>query len=424
MKYTFLVCFVLIQFAVIGQKVFTEEIFDDNIKTDLLYPYSSSINFEKRSLAPPVINLKGNEELILEFDDLTAQYKQFVAKVISCDINWNMSILSEMEYIDGFNDFVINTYEVSQNTKVPYYHYRLKLPRVRQSGNYVIQVYEGSIGNKLVLQKRFQVYASLVNSISQIVTPQDINIWRTHHQINISVDISNYLINFPQRELEVLVRQNFRNDKVIKLDSKLLVPSGRNTYTFKFFDNENTFEAGNEFRFCDLTSAFSKGNNVAKTFQGSVDKVETAPQNSRTKLNYLNAYDNNGGFIVRNLDGQDMDVSSDYMKVKFVLNQNRLSESETPIVLGKFNNWNTEKGKMVFNPNTENYEAEILLKQGLFDFMFVLKDNITNKVNDAKYEGNFSETSNNYEVFIYQKSPNQRVHNLIGYQVISNIKAE
>jgi hypothetical protein len=85
---------------------------------------------------------------------------------------------------------------------------------------------------------------------------------------------------------------------------------------------------------------------------------------------------------------------------------------------GKLVDWkNTE---MDFNPNTQLYEKTLTLKQGVYDFGFTLKSVVTEKIDDDIYEGNFSDTNNTYEVFIYHKPPGKRSELLIAYQVLRN----
>lgn len=418
----FIIGFLIFSKVYAQESYFEDKTNDADIKTILFYAYNSTQDFTERSLVSPVLNIKSNGSLIVEFDDLKASYRQFVAKIVHCDLNWQKSTLNDMEILEGFNDYVINTYEVSQNTKVPYYHYRFKVPTPKITGNFVLQVFEGSTSDKMVFQKQFYVYEQKIGITAQVIIPQDVSIWRTHQQINLSLDLNRYYVNFPQKELEVFIRQNQRSNKTIHLDSRLLSSSGQNTFKFRYFNNENTFEAGNEFRFVDVTNAFSKGNNVKETFQGKTDKVMLVPQGFRSNKNYLNAYDNNGRFIIKSLDASDVDLGSDYMEIKFVLDQNKMEPNLSPLVLGAFNNWSKDEGIMDFNPNTQFYEKSFILKQGIYDFAFSKYDSERNIIDDSFFEGNFSDTNNVYEIFVYHKSPSGRAHSLVGYQKVNNYK--
>jgi hypothetical protein len=398
-----------------------ERIIDqENIKTVLFYAYSQQSKFQERSLTPPIISIQSGSSLILEFDDMRANYRQFRARIIHCDEKWVKSNIMELEYLEGFNEFFINSFDVSQNTKIPYYHYRFKLPKLNFSGNYVLQIFEDELDGKLSIQERFMIFDAQVNINAQILPAQDPAIWRTHHQLNLTMDLGNFRLNNPRQELEVYVRQNFREDRILKLENKFLVNNGINGLKFNSFNNENTVKAGNEFRFFNASSAFAKGDNISKSTQGRIDELTLTPQNDRSNKSYLNAYDNDGAFIINSHDGDDLDINSDYMNVKIVLDQPKFSlETEIPVVIGKFNSWNTEEGKMDFNPNTQQYEKTFLLKQGVYDYAFAKLNTLTNIIDEDFFEGSFSETNNTYEVFIYYKPLAGRSTQLIGYRLVN-----
>jgi len=392
---------------------------NDSIKTILLYGYSPNDNFNERYNNPAVINRSTkNSSLILEFDDLRAKYTSFSAKIIHCDYDWQKSNLAEMEYLEGFNEFFINNYNVSQNTKTPYYHYSFKLPKTKISGNFILQVFENQTEGTPIFERKFRVFDQMIGIGGGIIPAQDPQYWKTHQQLNVVIDIGNYNIAFPQRELKIVVRQNQRDDRLTEIKNINLVNSGRNSFSLKYFDSGNLFKAGNEFRFVDLSSSFKIGQNIKAIKQGTPDEIAVVTQNKRSNKGYLNAFDNDGGYIITNLENGEIDLNSDYMEVKFTLNAPYEDSGNKPMIAGKLVDWkNTE---MDFNPNTQLYEKTLMLKQGVYDFGFTLKNVFTKKIDDDIYEGNFSDTNNTYEVFIYHKPPGKRSELLIAYQVLRN----
>lgn len=394
---------------------------NEYIKTILLYAYNPNDNFNERYNNPAVINKNNaNSNLILEFDDLRVKYASFSAKIIHCDYDWKKSNLTEMEYLEGFNEFYINNYNVSQNTKTPYYHYSYKLPKTKISGNFILQVFENQGDNSPIFEKKFRVFEQSVGIDGGIIPAQDPQYWRTHQQLNIKIELGNYNLSFPQKELKIIIRQNQREDKLTEIKNTNLTNTGRNTYTLKYFDSENLFKAGNEFRFVDLSSSFKKGQNIYAIKLGSPDEISLVPQQKRSNKGYLNAYDNDGGYIITNLEKGEIDLNSDYSDIKFALNVPYLESPKKPVFYGKLTGW--EFTEMDFNPNTQLYEKNILLKQGVYDFVFALKDLNTEKIDEDIYEGNFSDTGNTYEVFIYHKPPGKRSELLVGYQILKNNK--
>jgi len=420
-KLFFLILF--LQFSkVYSQEVFIEKISNPEIKTILFYGFGPNQNFQKRYLLPPIINLNGNNSLFIEFDDLRASYSQFSAKIIHCETNWVKSNLNEMEYLEGFNEFFINTFDVSQNTKIPYYHFRFKLPKLKVSGNYILQIFEDNLNGTLIIQKKFQIFEQKINILAQVFPAQDPNLWKTSQQINVSLNHGDYRINNTKKEIKVVIRQNFRDDKTIELSNNNLINAGLNEIRFNNFNNENVFLAGNEFRYFNASSSFSKGDNIKNTIQGKTDQLILIPQTIRSNKAYLDAFDNNGQFILNNNLGQDLDLSSDYISVKIALDLPKKNDENVPFVIGKFNNWNLDNARLEFNPNTQMYEKSFLLKQGIYDYAFGQMTDADNKIDETYFEGNFSETKNTYEIFVYQKSPSTRASQLVGYRLINMLE--
>jgi Domain of unknown function (DUF5103) len=392
---------------------------NDYIKTILLYSYSPNDNYIERYNNPAVINRSiANSHLILEFDDLRAKYASFSARIIHCDYNWEKSNLAEMEYLEGFNEFFINNYDVSQNTKIPYYHYSFKLPKTKISGNFILQVFENQTGGTPAFERKFRVFDQMIGIDGEIILAQDPQYWKTHQQLNMKLDLGNYNISFPQKELKIVIRQNQREDKLTEIKNNDLVNSGRNSFSLKYFDSDNLFKGGNEFRFVDLSSSFKKGQNIQEIKLGTPDEISVVTQNKRSNKGYLNAYDNDGGYIINNLENGEIDLNSDYLEVLFTLNAPYEESGNKPMITGKLVDW--ENAELDFNPYTQLYEKTLTLKQGIYDFGFTLKNVVTKKIDEDIYEGNFSDTNNTYEVFIYHKPPGKRSELLVAYQMLRN----
>jgi hypothetical protein len=392
---------------------------NDFLKTIILYSYSPTDDFNQRYANPAVLNRNSpSSTLILEFDDLRAKYASYSAKIIHCDYDWKRSNLTEMEYLEGFNEFFINNYDVSQNTKTPYYHYSFRLPKTKISGNYILQVFESQTEGTPVFERRFRVYDQAIGLEGGIIAAQDPQYWRTHQQLNLVLDLGNYNISFPQKELKIIIRQNQREDKLSNIKDNQLVNAGRNKFSLKYFDSQNLFKAGNEFRFVDLSSSFKKGQNVEQITLARPDEITLVAQNKRSNRGFLNAYDNDGGYLVYNLEQGEIDLNSDYVETRIRLNIPYQENENKPVLIGKLADWGNPE--LDFNPNTQLYEKTLLLKQGVYDFAFGLKNSISGQVDEDIFEGNFSEASNTYEVMVYHKPPGKRSELLIGYQLLRN----
>jgi hypothetical protein len=115
----------------------------------------------------------------------------------------------------------------------------------------------------------------------------------------------------------------------------------------------------------------------------------------------------NGGYIIVNKDAGGGESTGNYLNVNFTLQTTQQFNSNV-FVMGAFNNWRLEpSNKMIYSNGT--YQCSILLKQGFYNYQYIT----TNP--DESIEGNFFETENFYEIFVYNKSFYPSADMLMGY---------
>jgi hypothetical protein len=79
----------------------------------------------------------------------------------------------------------------------------------------------------------------------------------------------------------------------------------------------------------------------------------------------------------------------------------------------------TDQWKMKFNIEKGLYEVSAFLKQGYYNYEYVLKEQ-TGERKETSMEGNYWETENNYSIFLYYKSFTDRSEQLIGVSQINS----
>lgn len=398
---------------------FEDHIYMETIKTVLLYPGTNEMENPARMIAQPIIGLNTDHQLVLEFDDLTADYRGYRAKIFHCNADWSKSVLNDVEYTREFNDYPITDARQSFSTKVPYYHYIFKVPSVRLPGNYVIAVFDER-SRKPVCSRRFMVYDTKVRVHAQARFSQGIVQQATDQQIDFSIDYKGYQLIAPQTDLKVFIRQNFRWDRVKTNFKPTNVSAFDQKLSYQFFNLENTFKGSNEFRYFDSRTLSGRGFGVYE-----IDRLEDftrlilAPDKSRNFDAYLQMDDFNGGFIVDHRESRNGSVEADYTPVVFTLRNNELADHQEVYVNGGFNLWQKNAiNKMEYDPGSQSYRAVILLKQGVINYNYTIFDPGHDVYNESLLEGDYSTTENDYDILVYYRPPAGRSDLLIGYSTV------
>ncbi|MEM1408319.1 MAG: type IX secretion system plug protein domain-containing protein, partial [Bacteroidota bacterium] len=133
---------------------YIDKSYEEEIKTVQLYPYTGNPQDVFDSPAVPI----DQNTLVLEFDDLVESHEDYRAMLIHCNADWTASKLKPLDYLTTYNEFIINQFEYSVDTKIGYVHYTFKVPNVKVSGNYLIVAYRGTNTKDIILSKRFMVY--------------------------------------------------------------------------------------------------------------------------------------------------------------------------------------------------------------------------------------------------------------------------
>jgi hypothetical protein len=418
-KYILLLCYCCFANHLIAQNYpyyqqknfLTEDItYSPNIRSILLYPYGNT----EASLTPPIVPL-AQQNLRLEFDDLNTNGTRYTAKIVSCDKDWQVTNLNNIEFLDVVNEFYITEREMSYNTKVPYQHYWLDVPAVKISGNYVLKVYENGYEDKLTFCRRFMITEGGVGIAAQ----QNLAIGGSsvvnNQQIDFQLNYGNYDIPNPMQQISVVIRQNYRWDNAIKNLQPTMVRDFDKLLEYRFFMLENNFQGGNEFRIFDLRNAQARGLGI--------DSFKLLPQRneyyllqdvSRRQHSYTNIFqDMNGRYYPYNSLANNGTVEADYMSVFFSLKTPQ-ADGEVYII-GGLTDWQLNNdNRMIYNPLRERYEAQLLLKQGVYNYQYTLVKN--GKRDDVFFEGTHQQTQNDYEIFVYYRAIGDRTDRLIGYK--------
>ena len=385
-------------------------VYADNIKT---------VVFHKKGfdLSPPLIRFGSQEKLILRFDDLDADYKNYSYTIIHCNADWQPSRLRNYEYIDGFYDDQIRDYQFSINTLVDYTHYKIELPnrnmQPKVSGNYILKVYLDNDPDNVVLTRKFKVNEQLVG-IEGAVRQANRVVYRDEMQeVNFTINTSTYRISNAYQDLKVSIKQNGRTDNLIWDLKPSLVMGTKLIYEY---EDKNLFDGGNEFRRLDLRTLRYPTERVSDiTGTHTHWEVHLLRDQRRSARRYTFEEDINGRFNINNYDGQDSYVDADYAYVHFRLDYNIPEQYGNFYIIGALTDWNyTADNRMKYSFRDKEYYLTLLLKQGYYNYMYVFLEDGESKGKTFRTEGNHSETENDYTIYVYHRKPGNLYDSLIG----------
>ncbi len=366
----------------------------------------------------PVLFLGQQSPMVLHFDIIyEEEVSNMQAKVIHCNADWTPSTLRDMEYLNEYNEFPVQDYVFSANTRVPYTHYTLPLPQTRISGNFLLLVYKNHDTNQPVLTRRFLVVDDQVGINAALVQSSGVRNRLSHHQIDLQIQYSRLPIPNPTMDVTVVIRQNNRWDNIIYDLKPTQVREEMSQMVYQHFGGESSFAAGNEFRFFDLRSILYSGQNIDRMHRGEyMHEAYLFVDRSRSAQVYSQYRDQNGAYIVQNRETSLHDTEADYVNVQFQL-KTETQLSNPVYVAGALNNWQyNDDNKMEYDIATGLYQKTMLLKQGWYDYKYLVPDE--NDINIL--EGSFFETSNVYEIIVYVRDLKLRSDLVVGYTTLQS----
>lgn len=365
-----------------------------------------------------IINL--NDRLVLEFDVLNNLEEDFYYVIEHFDSDWNSSQLMKTEYLVGMDNLRIVDYVNSFNTYQIYSHYRLQIPnrqtRLRVSGNYIIKIFDDY--DDLVFSRKFMVVEPMANVAVQIRRSRDVALINETQSVDFNVTPTTSNFNNPLETIKTTVLQNNNLKTAVHGLKPQYIMGNQLVYRYT---NASLFWGGNEYLFFENKDI--RATNLGIQYIDLQDLYHSYLYTNieRSRLKYTFNPDINGGFKVTVLDREDPRIEADYTYVHFSLSAREFIDA-TVYVYGGFNNFSTSKeNEMVFNPKKGVYEAKLLMKQGFYNYKYVLVDK-ENTLHEGAISGNFDETENNYKVLVYYRDLGARYDKLIGLGEANSIQ--
>jgi len=397
------------------ENILEDRIYSETIRTVELYRTGWR-------MSDPVLQKDETNTLTLDFDDLSDNPETYYYTFVHCDAGWKPTDLFPEDYLDGYTENEIRDYESSVNTTVPYVHYHLTFPneevRFRITGNYIVEVYKDADPDHPAFTARFMITSgsvSITGKATRTTGPDRLR----NQQLLLTIDYGSLPLRSPADELYVVIRQNGRWDNAVRGPHPSENGNGRLVYGIP---SGIIFPGGNEYRNLDIKSVRYQSPGILKIdYNPPYYNVILEPAKIRSLGPYLTKKDLNGRFFIENSRGSTSDTDADYFNVFFTLPANFPFEGNV-YIFGALSQWNyTQRNRMLYNEKEHRYEATMMLKQGMYNYLYAVKTPEAATGDLTRIEGSHWETENDYTILVYYRDPGERYDRLVGLNTINSI---
>ena len=390
---------------------FKTEAFSDQIKT-------LRVGVVDNMWAAPIIELEGDKFIEISFDILGPEPQTFTYTLTHCNADWSQSQLVQSEYMNGFQNRVIEDYAISFNTTMDYVNYQLTFPNedvfLKVSGNYLVQVFPQN-SDKPILNACFSVVEPIIPITAEVTPRTDNGMNNFYQQVNFSLTYGNE-VKTPMQDLKVYVQQNNRIDNEAALVKPLTIQGNRLVYEHI---PALIFDAGNEYRSFEMITHQSVGLNIeAVEFHAPYYHTVLKPDIIRSQRPYSFMEDINGRFVVRSLSGIEFSYEADYQIVHFYFPCEKPFSENVYILSEAFNNLLDERSQMEYNIQDKGYVKTAILKEGYYNYLYVTRKGEKPPATTASIEGNYYQTENEYRIMVYFRQIGGRYDRLVGVKTI------
>ena len=360
----------------------------------------------------PILNL--GEPIVLSFDALNGEESDYYYEITHHDFDWSLSDLSKGEYLDGYDDVRIYSYENSLNTLQIYSNYQLSIPnretrRIKKSGNYILSIYDDD--RNLIFSRKFMVVENIVGVPVEIKRSRDFTYIDHMQVVQFSIISPNlYLIN-PKQTVKTLVLQNSNLKSTITNLKPQYTIGSELIYRY---DKEASFWGGNEFYFFDNKDIRGATSSIRYVDLNDIYENYLYTNVSRKDRPYTYGPDVNGNFVVRALDVENQEIEADYARVHFNLQYFEDIGDKEIHLYGNFNNWTIDESTyMKYDEIRDIFYNSRLFKQGFYNYKYVIV-NRDGSIDDGAISGSYWQTENEYTVLVYFRDLGARYDRIIG----------
>lgn len=396
------------------------------LKAQFATSYSTSVRTPNMMLnddwkAPAVMELGSDDVIHFSFDEMSHTYHRYTCRITHNNADGTKSELSEIDYLDGFNDFVIESWENSHNTTQLYTHYTFDLPNdevsLKVSGNYSVEVYDDEMdGDIPVLRFEFAVVEPNVTIRASITGDTDTSFNDGEQQLSFVVNHSRCNVISPVNELIPVVYQNRRRDNLVTNIQPTYMTGDEAEYVH---NTSLIFEAGNEYRRFELTDLNLPGMNVEDVIYHD-SAYHALLYIDKPRVSYSSGMDENGRFYINTLEGYGMPIEADYVNVHFAIDMPYRTGGNYYLTGDFCGEMFCKENLMLYDAEAGYYFSSHLLKLGVYNYMYVWLPEGSEKGSLKQTENCFCNTENEYLIYMYHREFGARYDKLVGFLVVGN----
>lgn len=386
--------------------------FAEDIKTIQSYLNSNQLDY-------PVLKMGTDDRVTISFDWMSHDFKHLAYRVRYCDADWTLSELTEMEYLEGLNEVVIEDPVMSMNTTFDYSHYEFTLPheemRLTLPGNYVVQVFDTDEPSSILMTACFSQVDPKVILSGAVDGNSVYGVKKEYQHLSFELLYKNGFAALPD-ELKVVVRQNGRHDNEVYG----LKPTYTKPESLVYEDERRlSFEAGREFNVADFSHRYRYSGRIERiTYHAPYYHVEMLPGKWNHGRNTAYEHDVDGGYIVNQQDTWS-NAEIDYSVVHFAYPKEEPWLDGALYVSGRFCDGRLdEMNKMTYNFERHQYELDMVLKNGGYNFQYLFVPAGSKVGYPSRAEGSIWETGNEYQIYVYYRPLGSNYDRLIGFERI------
>lgn len=398
----------LLPLSLSAQK-FSNKTYSPDIKTLQVYLNDNQLDF-------PVLKMGSEDHVTVSFDWMSHDFRHLAYRVKYCNADWTLSELTEMEYMAGLNEVVIDDPFISMNTTFDYSHYEFSLPNDDVSlllpGNYIVQVFDTDEPSSTLLVGCFSVLDTKVSLSGSVDGRSVYGVNKEYQHLSFEM-VFGKDFNALTEELKVVVRQNGRHDnEIFGLQPTYVKPEAL------VYEDEHrlSFEGGREFNVADFSHRYRFNGRIDRiSFHAPYYHVEMVPgKEGQGKSNSFD-HDVNGGYLVNQQDIWSA-AEIDYSIVHFTFPREDPWLDGALYVSGAFNDYRlNETNKMVYSFDRKQYELNLVLKNGGYNFEYLFVPAGTKTGLSSRAEGSSWTTENEYQIYVYYRPLGSNYDRMVGF---------